>query len=114
VQNATKPDPKNLWDIRPLLKKALVEAPGIEGRWREVGFGGSRGVSFAKSGKKARSAAGEDSARSVSESLAESGCSNVVRRLSRGIEALDRGELGPARVLLVELLAALGYANGSR
>ena len=30
VQNATKPDPKKLWDVRPLLKKVLVEAPGIE------------------------------------------------------------------------------------
>lgn len=30
VQNTTKPDPKNLWDVRPLLKKVLVEAPGIE------------------------------------------------------------------------------------
>jgi integrase len=30
VQDATRPDPKKLWDVRPLLKKALVEALGIE------------------------------------------------------------------------------------
>jgi hypothetical protein len=30
VQNAQRPDPKKLWDIRPLLKRVLVEAPGIE------------------------------------------------------------------------------------
>lgn len=30
VQNTTKPDPKKLWDVRPLLKRVLVEAPGIE------------------------------------------------------------------------------------
>jgi integrase len=30
VQNTTKPDPQKLWDVRPLLKKVLVEAPGIE------------------------------------------------------------------------------------
>jgi hypothetical protein len=30
VQNTTRPDPKKLWDIRPLLKKVLVEAPGID------------------------------------------------------------------------------------
>jgi integrase len=30
VQNTTRPDPKKLWDIRPLLKRVVVEAPGIE------------------------------------------------------------------------------------
>jgi hypothetical protein len=30
VQSTTRPDPRKLWDIRPLLKRALVEAPGIE------------------------------------------------------------------------------------
>ncbi len=32
VQDATRPDPKKLWDVRPLLKRALVEALGIEPR----------------------------------------------------------------------------------
>jgi len=30
VQNTRKKDPKKLWDVRPLLKRVLVEAPGIE------------------------------------------------------------------------------------
>jgi hypothetical protein len=33
VQNTTRPDPQKLWDVRPLLKKASVEAPGIENSW---------------------------------------------------------------------------------
>ena len=30
VQNTRKKDPNKLWDVRPLLKRVLVEAPGIE------------------------------------------------------------------------------------
>jgi hypothetical protein len=48
MQNTTRPDPKKLWDIRPLLRKVIVEAPGIEWLWKETGFNGSQFVSREK------------------------------------------------------------------
>jgi hypothetical protein len=93
----------------------MVEAPGIEARWREVGFGGSRGVSFAKTGKTSRSREGAKNARSVSICLAGSDCSNEVRLISQAIVALDAGDPTQARAVLsvvLDVLSADGEERG--
>ena len=92
-----------------------VEAPGIEGRWREVGFGGSRGVSFAKTGKTSRSRDDAKNARSVSMGVAATDCSNEVRLVSEAIVALDAGDPTQARAVLsvVRDVLAAGDENGT-
>jgi hypothetical protein len=92
-----------------------VEAPGIEGLWREVGFGGSRGVSFAKSEKTRASKDGAKSARPVSNGPVGSDCSNEVSLVFKAIVALDAGDSKPARAVLALLLEAMsgqGAENG--
>src|SRR5271154_6976834 len=77
-----------------------VEALGIEERWREVGFGGSRGVSFARSGKTSESRYESMDVRSVSLGLVVSDCSNEVSRISEAIAALVESEVSPHRTLM--------------
>jgi hypothetical protein len=89
------------------LQRIFVEALGIEERWREVGFGGSRGVSFAKTEKICRSGNESIGVRSVSLGLVGSDCSNEVSRVSEAIAALDAGDAAPARTLLAVLLELL-------
>jgi hypothetical protein len=89
-----------------------VEAPGIEGLWREVGFGGSRGVSFAKSGKTRPFRDDAKSARVVSYGLAGSDCSNGVSLVSKAIVALDAGDAKPAREVLALLLEVMSGKRG--
>jgi hypothetical protein len=90
----------------------MVEALGIEERWREVGFGGSRGVSFAKSEKTSESRNESIGVRSVSLGLVGSDCSNEVSRISEAIAALDTGDVAPARALLGVLFELLSSKVG--
>ena len=84
-----------------------MEAPGIEGLWREVGFGGSRLSSITKPGKTRRSRDRGQSEKSVLIGLAETDCSNKVRLVSQAIVALDAGDTGPARAVLKSVIEAL-------
>ena len=84
-----------------------MEAPGIEGRWREVGFDGSQYVSSAKRLKNRCFVKGEKDVGSVSIGLYASDCSNCRKRISRAIEDLEAGNVEPAHSLLAELLLAL-------
>jgi hypothetical protein len=90
----------------------IVEAPGIEGLWRDVGFGGSRGVSFAKSGKTRPFRDDAKSARVVSNGLAGSDCSNGVSLVLKAIVALDAGDAKPAREVLALLLEVMSGKRG--
>ncbi len=91
-----------------------MEALGIEERWREVGFGGSRGVSCAKSEKTSESRNKSMDVRSVSIGLAGPDCSNEVSHISEAIAALDAGDIAPARALLGVLLELLSSKVGYR
>lgn len=84
----------------------MVEAPGIEGRWREVGFDGSQYVSSAKRLKNRRSVKGTKTVGAVSISDDASDCSNCSKRISRAIEALEKGDPLPAKILLEALRRA--------
>jgi len=84
----------------------LVEALGIEARWRDVGFDGSQYVPRENDGKKAAGTKRGKTMRSVSMGLDEIPWSIVVRRLSRAIRDLDKGNVKPAKALLEALLAA--------
>jgi hypothetical protein len=84
-----------------------VEAPGIEGLWRKVGFGGSRLSSITKPRKTRRSRDRAQDEKSVSIGLAETDCSNEVRLVSQALVALDAGDLEPARTVLNLVLEAM-------
>jgi hypothetical protein len=95
------------------LQHIFVEALGIEERWREVGFGGSRGVSFAKSEKISRSRGHAKKAKSISVGLAGFDCSNEVSRVSKAIVALEAGDTVPARTVLGIVLEVLSTDAGT-
>lgn len=94
----------------------LVEAPGIEGLWKHVGFGGSRGVSNTKGWKSRAADEKRKKAKPVSIGVAAPDCSIEVSALRAELEAalkdLRAGKNGRAAHVLRFLLVAATEGDG--
>ena len=82
----------------------MVEAPGIEALWRKVGFDGSQYVSAAKRLKNSPSVKNGKKRGSVSIGDDAPDCSNCSKPIARALEALEEGDVLPAKALLRALM----------